>query len=364
MYRVLLFGPIVAHSDGAYGGGTGGYTRKMLLYLDWFKDQDFKIIPCYHSIRGQSKKKFLGLRLLKDLWTFLINLWKIKPRIIHILAQYRTAIYREFLVIFISRICRIPVVYEIKAGVFLTWFSTTGVLNKHLCLFCLKHSKIILCQGKSYVDFLTVNYPGKVYYHPNFVPLEEIPHTVNSKLEYPEIRILFVGYQFKEKGVFQLVEACLVVAKELQIELTFIGKEHPEFKSWLDSVKVPSSLKINRMGIIPHDKLHDYYQRNDIYCYPTTHSGEGHNNTINEAMMMGMVIVTTHQGFLPDILDPDSAYFLDDTSPISIAGCLVEISNERQIARKKAFKARQLLLANYTSQVAFDKLKTYYKRLV
>ena len=364
MHRVLLYGPNTIPTDGAYGGGLGGYTRKMHLYLNWFKDPQFQMIPCYHTIRGQSKFEVLIIRLLKDVWSFVRSTVVVKPGIIHILAQYRTAIYREFLIVALSKIFGIPVIYEIKAGVFLSWFNSTDLLSKQLCKFCLHYSDIILCQGKSYVHFLDTKYSGKVFYHPNFVPSEEVPGIIGTKLNYPGIRVLFVGFQFKEKGVFELVDACKIASEHIPVELTLVGKEHPDFRMWLDKQEFPSTLKLNRVGELPHLELASYYQKNDVYCYPTYHSGEGHNNTINEAMMMGMVIVTTAHGFLSDILSSDSAYFLENVSSNTISKCLIKINDKRECAREKGLKARELLLNNYTSRIVLNRLKSHYKSLI
>ena len=46
-YKILLVGPKINISNKrVYGGGVGGYTRNMKVYLKYFKFKDLEIIPC------------------------------------------------------------------------------------------------------------------------------------------------------------------------------------------------------------------------------------------------------------------------------------------------------------------------------
>ena len=360
----MLYGPVVAELEGAYGGGTGGYTRKMGLYLNHFRKDNFEMVPCYHTVKGQYKFGFFVVRFFMDIYAFISGLARIKPKIVHILAQYRTAVPREFAIIFLARLLGKPVVYEIKAGVFHNWYPSTNPVFRWMAKFCIKNSKVVLCQGKPYIELIEKEIGVKAYYHPNFVADAEIPADPGQKLAGEAMRILFVGYAYRDKGVFELVEGCNNAATISPIELTLIGKEHEEFTSWLDSYELHPNLKIDRLGRKPHDEVLKQYILHDIYCYPTRHKGEGHNNSINEAMMSGLVIVTTRQGFLGTILNNDIAYFLDDVSINEVERTLKDIATDRPKAQEKSRKVRQYLLDNFTSTVAYNKLEKHYSNIL
>ncbi|MCB0640197.1 MAG: glycosyltransferase family 4 protein [Phaeodactylibacter sp.] len=362
--KIMLYGPIVAELEGAYGGGTGGYTRKMGLYLNHFRKDDFEMIPCYHTVKGQYKYGFFVVRFFMDLWSFLRGLIQIKPKIVHIQAQYRTAVPREFAIILLARLFGKPVVYEIKAGVFHSWYPQTNPLFRWMAKFCIKNSAVVLCQGKPYIDLIEKEIGVKAYYYPNFVAMTEIPEDPGTKLTDAAMRILFVGYAYRDKGVFELIEGCNKAAEVSPIELTLIGKEHPEFTEWLDQFTLHPNFKVHRLGRMPHEEVLKQYPLHDIYCYPTRHPGEGHNNSINEAMMSGLVIVTTRQGFLGTILNNDIAYFLDAVSTEEVERTLKAIATDRPTAQEKARKVRQYLLDNFTSDVAYNKLEQHYSNIL
>ena len=48
--------------------------------------------------------------------------------------------------------------------------------------------------------------------------------------------------------------------------------------------------------------------KSDIYLYPTSHAGEGQNNTITEAMARGLNVIATDKGFISELLK-DSGVF-------------------------------------------------------
>lgn len=361
---VLLYGPVVAKLEGAYGGGTGGYTRKMGLYLNYFRSEAFKMVPVFHTVKGQYRYGFFVVRFFIDLWVFLRGLIQLRPDVVHILAQYRTAVPREYALLILAGLFRVPVVYEIKAGVFVSWYQSTNPVFRYMSHFCLKRSKVILCQGMPYVEFLREKLGIEGHYYPNFVADEEIPAQIGPKLQEAVARVCFVGYAFRDKGVFELVEGCLKASKVVPIHLTLIGKEHEEFTQWMNGLDLGDRFTVDRKGRLPHEQVLKEYQKNDIYCYPTRHKGEGHNNSINEAMMMGLVIITTRQGFLGSILSPERAYFLDEVATPQVQGVLEHIGTHREEAQEKSRKVRQYLLQHFTSSVAYAKLENHYRQAI
>ena len=361
--RILLFGPRINNKKGSYGGGTGGFTRNMSAYLNFFKGEQFEIVPSFHTIRGASKLDFFVIRFFRDAFSFFADLISKKPHGVHILAQYRMAIPREFMVVIFSKLFGKPILYEIKAGAFMNWYKSTNPIFRKMMDFVLSNSKVVLSEGIPYLSFLKDQFDIEAHYFPNYVPSNEVPEQVPNKLSEETIKLLFVGYAYKDKGVFELVEGCNRAAQNVKVELTLIGKESEPFTEWLDKMTLNESFKINRLGVKPHDFVLDYFNKVDVYCYPTRHGGEGHNNSINEAMMMGLVIITTRQGFLGTVLSDDRAYFLNEISPAEISKTINQIHADRDGSQRKAINSRKHLIENFTSKIAYEKLNNHYKVL-
>lgn len=364
--KIMLYGPYVSEKiiPGAYGGGFGGYTRNMKAYLSHFKSDYFEMYPSFHTIRGQIKLDFFIIRFLIDTFKFTKDILFKKTDAVHIIAQYRSSTSRDFFVCFLSNVLNKPIIYEIKAGVFIEWYESTNTINKSMMKYIIKKANLILVEGKPYIKYIKSKFNKTSYYFPNYVPSAEIPKQVNIKLLNTHIDILFVGYCYKDKGIFELVEGCNLAAQNnVQINLSIIGHEHESFSKWMNTLTISKNLTIKRLGKKPHKEVINYFDKNDIYCYPTSHKSEGHNNTINEAMMMGLIIITTKKGFLGTVLDNSSAFFLKKINENEIAENIIYINKNRELAREKAEKAHGFLKSNYSSEIAYRKLEKYYRNL-
>lgn len=363
--KVLLFGPELKSKNGAYGGGVGGYTRNMEVYLEHFTSDEYQLVPCFHTIREKKRRSFV-LRFFIDAYRIISGLRKEKPIVMHILSIHVLAIPREFAAVILSRLFGVKVLFEIKAGLFEDWYKKTNFFFRWLTRLSLKYSNLILSEGQVFIPFVKNEFGRESLFFPNIVPIQEVPKSHPPKLQSDTIKVLFVGYAYKGKGVFELVEGCHKAALEkgVKIELSIVGKESPEFTPWLDQFEVSTdNLKINRIGLLPHPEVINQFNQNDVYCYPTYHYGEGHNNSINEAMMMKMVIVSSKAGFLGDVLDDDCAYLMDKVTVESIAEKLSEVYQDYEGALKKAQLGYDKLMANYTSPVAKKKMVNHYRSL-
>jgi len=361
---VLLYGPEIEKHEGVYGGGAGGYTRKMALYLEGFRDSTFFFKPCFHTVAGHRPFDFMVLRFFIDMFRFMRHVLADRPAVVHILAQYRTAIVREFFVTLLARVFFLPTVYEIKAGVFIEWYRGTNFLNRWMARFCIARAGVVLGQGMPYVDFIRDEMGVEVKYHPNFMLNEEIREVASNKLVGEELRLLFVGYAFRDKGVFEIIEACDKASKTTKIHLTMIGKEHEAFSAMVDRLECSSTFTLTRRGTLEHEAVLEAFESNDIYIYPTYHVGEGHNNSINEAMMHGLAIITTRRGFLGLILNEDTAYFVREQDADHLHETIDRINQNRDEAQNRAHAAREYFLDNFTGDVAFQKLRSYYSSLM
>ena len=368
MNKILLIGqPTDKNRKGTVGSG-GGYVRNMRVYLKYFQSENFRIVPCFHTSRKEYGANIFSkfIRFLIDLKRFLHCLVTVRPNGIHIMAQYREALPREVMYIFISKIFNKPVLYEIKAGAFIDAYVDGSKIYKQLVRYSVLNSKIILAEGRQYLDFLMNKFEISGNYFPNVVPDEEVPSVKKNLLTNKIIKILYVGYCYYEKGVFHLVDAVkMLKANNISVELNFVGEEDNDFSEYLREIlNTTDKLRINRFGGKPHEFILSKMQECDIFCYPTFHSGEGHSNSINEAMMNTMVIISTRNGFLSDILNEESAYFIKEKSSTDIYSTLMEINNNRKTASEKAINAYNNLKNNYLLSTKIDTINDHYNELV
>lgn len=365
MKRIMLSGPSPRNEEGAYGGGQGGYTRNVEQYLNAFVDEEYQLILCPCSIRKPGKYYFVDFprRLINDIFRYAKSVKKVDA--VHILAQYRGAIYREFIFVLIANILKKPVLYDIKAGVFIEWYNLCGPSVKRIVDYILKSAKILFCEGLPYVKFLSERGLNALYF-PNFLDVTEVYENPRGRLKSSRLKLLFVGYCYEGKGVYELVEGVNIASKMgVSLSLTLLGKESKNFSKWVDCFESnESGCVIQRKGRVSHDVVMRQMAQNDVFIIPSRHSGEGHNNSINEAMISGMVVAVTDHGFLEDVVGEDCGYIIKPLNAQSIAKTVQRIDENRDEALKKAAKGKRRVIDNYSSEKAAIKMKKAYRDLL
>lgn len=362
MRTVLIYGPTLVGKS-AYGGGVGGYTRNLAVYLSTFNVPGYTFAPLYYTVRGQLQFGLLTpiARFFVDIFNLVRGVFWIRPMAIHALVSPR-ATPRVFILAVLCRLSGTKLIYDLKAGSFIDCYEKGSPFHRWATGYILRTACIRLVEGTVYIPFLEKHYGCQSEYFPNFVPDTEIPADVPARLLTPEVSVLFVGYCYEGKGVFELLRGCARAARSggVSIHLQFVGEEEPDFSDFADRFELPPTLRVTRHGRQPHRDVLAFMLASDIYCYPSRHLGEGHNNSINEAMMSGNIILATRAGFLADILDGNCGVFLDEVSEKQVAVRLIEVVQDRFLFRRFAENARRKLMSEFTATAANSRLRRVY----
>jgi glycosyltransferase involved in cell wall biosynthesis len=358
---IILCGPSTELGADGYGAGKGGYVRNVAALLGHFSSGDVKVTLSPYSTRRYSRwwKILLPFRLISDLSVFARNVHR--GGAVHVMMTYGPAIYREFGMSMIAAAVGRPLILDIRGGAFVPWLESASWFQRVMARWVLKNALFILGQGVAVVRYLQPRYGNKVHHFPNFIQSGYLPSNIRPRLTERELGVIFVGYCYADKGVFELVEGCADAAREgLSVRLTLVGAESPEFSAHLDGYPVPPGLRIDRRGALDFDEVQSYLAGHDIFCFPTRHAGEGHPNVITEAMAHGLVIVTTRRGFISELLDETSAYFVDAGSADAIAEKLAHIDSHREEAQRRAQNARTVVQERFTEAQVLGELRNVY----
>ena len=123
----------------------------------------------------------------------------------------------------------------------------------------------------------------------------------------------FSGRITQEKGIAELIEAMLILndlpkAKLLIIGSTFFGNadDEDDFVLYLKGKAQPIKERIIFTGFIPYNKMPDYLQIADIAVVPSIWD-DPFPTTILEAQAMGLPIITTNRGGIPEEVTTENA---------------------------------------------------------
>lgn len=163
---------------------------------------------------------------------------------------------------------------------------------------------------------------GRVYVLYKGVDLKRFtfqPHSIDGSTR---VRILFVKNDYVCGGLAELFK-CLAHLS-YNTHLTIIGpprKERARIRDLADRSGFSGSWTL--LGRVPHDRIIEHFQNNDILCVPSRSEGLG--VVFMEALACGLPAIGTEVGGIPEVLD------------YGRAGWLVPVGNVQ--ALKDAFEA-------------------------
>lgn len=201
---------------------------------------------------------------------------------------------------------------------FITWcigtdindFAYYNFINKYLTKKCISDSSITLTTSKALAERVRhLNQSSDIKCFYRGIKLDHLKNLPSKKeicrqLELTDafINLLFVGRIIRDKGIYELAEAFFRISKQYtNLNLIMIGDEIEKSSLSFLFDKMGISDKVHFTGIIQHDKVALYMKCADIMILPTW--AEGLPNVVIEAMAVGIPVVATAVGGIPEILE-------------------------------------------------------------
>ena len=270
----------------------------------------------------------------------------------HYIADGGYAVYRTFAICFFAKSIGHQVVVDAR-GNSLNKFAegVEGLLSSIAWSHILNFANIFLVQQRKTYELLYEKYENRVIHHPNCI--KNIKKSRNYEiLDGDKIKVGFVGYCYRNKGVFELVEGCNIACEQgAEIELNLIGMEEHSFSRYLDDFQGNPKLTLRRFGVKDFDFVQQELAKFDIFIFPSYHPGEGHPNVINEAMSAELAIITTKVGTISEFLNEERCYFIKPHSADEIAKQILNILSDPNTAKEKAKRAFHYLNIHFSENV-------------
>ena len=165
--------------------------------------------------------------------------------------------------------------------------------------------------------------------------------------------MLFSGRVTQEKGIMELIEAMNLLHDLPHIKLLVIGSSFygnannkNDFAKALNDKASPVRDRITFTGFIPYEQMPNYLQIADIAVIPSVWD-DPFPTTVLEAEAMGLPIISTRRGGIPEEVTDECAILLDTDENF--------IKNLAQTIRYLYEKRKQMSIASLERSKAFDK---------
>jgi glycosyltransferase involved in cell wall biosynthesis len=153
-----------------------------------------------------------------------------------------------------------------------------------------------------------------------FVPPDHTPSVSGRGPDDPPV-ILFVGRLVPDKGIFDLLDALRLVARDRRCTLRIVGggSHQQELRQRVDELELEDVVSL--MGYVEGDPLAESYASSDVFVLPSYR--EGFPTVITEAMSYGLPVVTTSiRGAMDQLVEGENALFVPPRHPAALADAL------------------------------------------
>ncbi len=199
-----------------------------------------------------------------------------------------------------------------------------------------------------------------------------VPHPVNGKF-----KILFVGRHIERKGICYLIEAAKYLPKDkFEIRIVGVGDLTEQLKqqaALLDERRETrdertQSASVIFTGKLSPEALANEYKTANVFTLPAIvdHKGdtEGLGVVLIEAMELGLPIVASNVGGIPDVVvDGESGILVPEKDPVALADAFKRLEANPTLIQKLLAGARKRIDECFTWDGIIERQVEVYKRL-
>jgi glycosyltransferase involved in cell wall biosynthesis len=169
------------------------------------------------------------------------------------------------------------------------------------------------------------------------------------------VRLLFVGWLERDKGVFELIDACRQLAAGRSFTLDLAGEGHasPEARALVARHGLSDVVRFR--GWLPAEHLHEALRDADVLVLPSW--AEGLPNAMVEAMAARLALVVSRVGAIPDVItDRHSGLLVAPKDTQALRRALAEILDDGELRDRLAAEAYQIAEREFGVERAVDRL--------
>lgn len=325
----------------AYEEG-GLFERWALRYLD--------------SYRGPGLPRQLlvfGVALLQ----LLAALLRGRVALLHLHSASRGSFWRKSLLAALARLAGVPYLFHIHSGEFASWAAACSPRARRWLRHSLESARAVLVLTPSWAEQLKPLAPAarwRVARNPVRVP-ERCPD--RSALRH---RLLFLGRLRESKGANELLRALpALLQRHPQVRLTMAGDgDLPAMQALAAQLGV--SHAVNFTGWIDGEAKAAALADHGVMVLPS--HAEGLPIGLLEAMALGLVVVATRVGGIPELLrDGESAYLTPVRDVPALSAALCALLDEPAVCEARVAHAFNTVQA-YALERVVEEMDQLYRQ--
>ncbi|PKN92344.1 MAG: hypothetical protein CVU44_14485 [Chloroflexi bacterium HGW-Chloroflexi-6] len=349
-------------------GGMTSYIQG-LLNSDVFRTIDYRVVRFSYF----NKEKYLGItRFLANCLNavvltinFLINLIFWHPTIVHIQSNSGFGFFEKSWIAFLAKVFRRKTIFHFHGGYMREWYEQLPRFAQFLIRQCaLINDRIMTGSPQMRETWLYIGVPEeKIIYIGNAVNLPAQDGIDRSFRD--SISLLFLTRVVLEKGIIELIDAYLLLQKEIaNLKLRIVGADTldtPYVKKYLQNVD--KNNLVEYIGPVNDQQKHKEYLESDIFVFPTY--VEDQSYAVMEAMSYGLPVIASNVGGVPSLIAHEqNGYLVIPKNVDSLREGIRRVISEPNFRKTLGENARKTIEQGFTWNVRSKEIVTLYQTLV
>lgn len=355
---------LILNTPPPFGGGEirGTYLK------DYFADNRNYLLFTY-SRKGSSKSSQGQPTFRNVIWgLFLIFktlglLIRYRPDKIYLmLPKNFSAFMRTAVMVWLARRLRVRVLADLAGASFP--FLHNGALQRNVGLYFLRQLDDIKVLGQGIKSYLAEFGIEQTRILNNGVRIPASVQVTQDVIYGEPLNLLYVGALNFSKGIQKLVQAVeLCKRNQVDVHLHLLGEwsnpEHQrEIETFIKSHVLEERLTFH--GLVTDDRKWQVYQSCALLVHPT--HWDGQPLTILEAMGVGLGIISTHVGAIPDTIeDGTNGVLLQENTPEQIFQAIKLFYEDRDRLVRISETNIQTYQQTYTVEAFCQRMQNWFE---
>jgi glycosyltransferase involved in cell wall biosynthesis len=319
----------------------------------------------------ESRFSLLNLRyLLVQTIQLIIVILRKRPYLMHLPVTSLWSFWKATAYILIGRMLGVKVVAHLHGGVFDQYYRQSSKQVKWLIGWSLSRADIVIALSRQWQRFLIEEVRPDLH-------VEIVRNTVDVMFaqalkQYRDScnvctnEVLFVGGLGQRKGVFDILQAVPIVrAIQPDVIFVFIGGEaargdRDEIDRRCEEAGLEGAVRF--LGPVTGLAKLQLFQRATLFILPSY--GENLPYSLLEAMAVGLPVITTPVGAIPEIIeDGHHGFLIQPGDYATLARRIIQLLEDKSLRQRMGLANRLLIQNSYQPDVAMTQLIAIYDQL-
>lgn len=235
-----------------------------------------------------------------------------------------------------------------------------SVLTRTWIAWCFRGARRLVCQSEAWrrfaIDVLGFA-PGNVAVIRNWTATRELLQLGAQRTSGRQspVRLLFLGWLERDKGIFELLEACRRLASGRRFALDVAGEGNASADARAFVARHGLHELVCFHGWLRGQQLHEALAAADVLVLPSW--AEGLPNAMVEAMAAGLAVVVSAVGAIPEIItDRRSGMLVEPRNPESLERALGATLDDRELRESMAREGYRIAARDFGVEEAVARL--------